>query len=162
MIIVSDTSIIANLLVIQRLDILRAVFFEVLIPPAVNAEVMALEGIGTDLSKYKSADWIKVVSPKNELKVATLREVLDEGESQAIALALEIHCELLLIDERLGTKVAKNEGLSTLGLIGLLILAKKRNLISAVKPFLVELKEKAGFWLGVSLVEQILKDEGEL
>lgn len=102
-----------------------------------------------------------MVAPKNEIKLASLREVLDEGESQAIALALEIHCEILLIDERLGTKVAKSEGLSTLGLIGLLVLAKKKNVISAIRPILSELKEEAGFWLGTSFMQQILKDQGE-
>lgn len=52
MIIVSDTSVIANLIVIKRLEILLVVFSEVLVPPAVHAEVMALDGIGTDLSTY--------------------------------------------------------------------------------------------------------------
>jgi len=109
MIIVSDTSIIANLIVIQRLIILKDVFFKVLIPPAVHDEVMELEGIRVDLSSYKSAEWIEVVTPKNTSKVASLRETLDEGESQAITLALEMHCNLLLIDIRIGTKVAKRK-----------------------------------------------------
>ena len=81
---------------------------------------------------------------------------LDEGESEAIALALEIRCNLILMDERLGTKIARTEGLSTIGLIGVLLLAKQKNIIPALK-----LKSKAGFWLGASLLEQVLHDAGE-
>ena len=59
MIIVSDTSPVSNLILIGRINILRELFDEIIIPPAVNFEILALEQFGKDLSKYRNADWIK-------------------------------------------------------------------------------------------------------
>ncbi|MBA4122624.1 MAG: hypothetical protein H0X72_09200 [Acidobacteria bacterium] len=56
MIVVSDTSPVSNLILIRRLIILRELFAEVIVPPAVDAEVRALKNFGKDLSEYENAD----------------------------------------------------------------------------------------------------------
>ena len=117
--------------------------------------------MGHDISSYEKAAWIKIRDAENQTKADEFMQHLDEGESEAIALALEIRCNLILMDERLGAKIARTEGLSTIGLIGVLLLAKQKNIIPALKPILTELKSKAGFWLGASLLEQVLHDAGE-
>jgi predicted nucleic acid-binding protein len=162
MIVVSDTSPVSNLILIRRLIILRELFAEVIVPPAVDAEVRALKNFGKDLSEYENADWITIAQPNDFAKIEALELKLDEGEAQAIALALEINCELLLIDERLGTIIAHQEGLKTIGLVGVLIKAKEKGLITQVKEVLFELKNDAGFWLGEKLQKQILEQIGEL
>ncbi len=73
MIIVSDTSPVSNLILIERLDILQKNFTEITIPPAVDAEVRALKQFGKDLSEYETAEWISIISPKNLQKVRTLQ-----------------------------------------------------------------------------------------
>ena len=73
MIIVSDTSPVSNLILIERLDILQKNFTEITIPPAVDAEVRALKQFGKDLSEYGTAEWINIISPKNLQKVRTLQ-----------------------------------------------------------------------------------------
>ena len=118
MIVISDTSPISNLLLIQRLDILQSVFTEVIVPTAVDREIQALKKFGKDIGRYQTAKWITVSEPSDLEKLKTLRTILDEGEAQAIALAIELKCELLLMDERLGTTVARDEGLQTVGLAG--------------------------------------------
>lgn len=162
MIVVSDTSPISNLILIERLYILRELFAELIVPPAVNDEILALKDFGKDLEEYENSEWVKVLHPTNFEKVEELKLKLDEGESQAIALALEIECELILIDERLGTNIAHQEGLNTIGLIGILIKAKERGLINQVKDILFELKNEAGFWVGDKLQNQILKELDEM
>lgn len=162
MIVVSDTSPVSNLILIRRLIILRELFAEVIVPPAVDAEVRALKNFGKDLSEYENAAWITIAQPTDFAKIEALELKLDEGEAQAIALALEINCELLLIDERLGTIIAHQEGLKTIGLVGVLIKAKEKGLITQVKEVLFELKNDAGFWLGEKLQKQILEQIGEL
>ena len=53
---------------------------------------------------------------------------LDRGESEAIVLAKELHADFLLMDERLGTSTAESMGISTIGLLGVLIKAKEQHL----------------------------------
>lgn len=162
MIIVSDTSPVSNLILIQRLDVLQKLFSEIIVPSAVDAEIHALKQFDVDLSEYENAEWIKISHPINLQKVQTLQIKLDAGEAQAIVLALETNCDLLLMDERIGTNVARAEGLQTVGLIGVLIKAKQENLIPKVSEVLYELKTLAGFWLGAKLENKILKELGEV
>ena len=162
MIIVSDTSPVSNLILIERLDILRKLFTEIIIPTAVDAEIRALKQFDIDLSAYETAEWIKVSAPTNLQKVQTLQINLDEGEAQAIALALEINCDLLLMDERIGTNIARQEGLQTVGLVGVLIKAKEEKIIKEVREVLNELRNVAGFWLSNKLKKKILEELGEI
>mgnify|MGYP001767929126 CR=1 FL=1 len=46
---------------------------------------------------------------------------LDGGESEAIALAIELSADLILIDERKGTEAARRLGLTTIGVLGVLL-----------------------------------------
>lgn len=161
MIIVSDTSPVSNLILIRQLDILRKLFYEIIVPPAVDAEVRALKQFGIDLSEYENDGWIKISQPANLQKVQTLQAKLDAGEAQAIVLALETNCDLLLMDERIGTNVARQEGLQTIGLVGVLIKAKENGIIKEARPILSDLKHLAGFWLGEKLENQILENLGE-
>lgn len=161
MIIVSDTSPISNLLLIGRLDILRDLYRSVVVPESVDSEVRLLKGLGKDVSEYENAAWIEVLTPKDEAKTNFFKTILDPGEAEAIALALELKCDFLLIDERIGTKVAKENGLKTLGLVGVLVKAKEEKLIPNVRPILDELRSVAGFWLTDRFVARILSQVGE-
>ncbi len=162
MIIVSDTSPVSNLILIERLDILQKLFSGIIVPPAVDAEIRALKQFGKDLSKYENAEWIEIVFPRNQQKLQTFKNKLDEGEAQAIVVALETNCDLLLMDERIGTSVARQEGLMTIGLVGVLIKAKEEKTIERVGEVLSELKNQAGFWIGEKLERKILEEIGEL
>lgn len=162
MIIVSDTSPIANLLQIRRLDLLQQLFGKILIPPSVHKEIKRLENFSIDLTAYYNATWIEIIAPINEAKVLEFMLEIDEGESEAIVLAKEHQADYLLIDERLGTSIALTEGLQTIGLIGVLIKAKEIGLITAIQPILNDLENKAGFWISKKLKNIILKDLGEI
>ncbi len=161
LIVISDTSSIANLILIGRIDLLHQVFHKIIIPPSVNSEIEALQEFEVDLSLYYQSNWIEIIAPSNSEEVNDLMLVLDEGESEAISLAKELKADFLLIDERAGTNRAIQEGLSTIGLVGILIKAKELGLIELVEPVLIQLKEEAGFWLGKKLMESILRTIGE-
>ncbi len=162
MIIVSDTSPISNLVTIGRLPILREVFAEIVVPPSVNDEILALDQFGIDLTDYTSATWIKAIQPIDTRKVRSLETKLDRGEAQAIVVALEIGCDLLLMDERLGTSIARSEGLRTIGLLGVLVRAKELGIIESVRALLSELRDTAGFWIDDELERAVLSEVGEI
>ncbi|WP_157818089.1 DUF3368 domain-containing protein [Candidatus Thiodictyon syntrophicum] len=86
---------------------------------------------------------------------------LDAGEAASIALALELSAELILIDELDGRHQARRQGLTTMGVAGVLLLAKRQRLIEVVKPLLDDLRLRARFWLSHSVYEQVLAKAGE-
>ena len=108
-----------------------------------------------------TADWVKRTPVENRHLVQALRQDLDPGESEAIALALELGADLLLMDERFGRESAQYFGLRYIGLVGVLIEAKHKGLISTVQPYLDALRDRAGFRLSTVLYERVLRDLGE-
>ncbi len=155
MLIVSDTSPISNLILIGRLSLLRDMYQVVIVPPKVHAEVLALEDFGEDISAYTTANWFEIKAPENAALVQQLLEKLDEGEAEAIALAKELSADFLLIDERRGWKIADEMGISSIGLIGILLKAKQAGLLPSVMSVVDELRTKAEFWIKDSFYEQI-------
>ena len=103
---VSNTSPLMNLAIIDRLDLLRDFCETVHVPEAVWDEIV-IRGDGKPGSReVASANWIERHKVENEHLVVALREQLDAGESEAIALALQLNAPLLLIDETEGRRVA--------------------------------------------------------
>lgn len=111
----------------------------------------------------QSASWVEVRQVANREVINRLcNEVrLDPGESEAIALALELKADLLLIDERRGRAEANRLGLRITGLLGILVEAKQ-NLITAVKPLINALIATSQFRVSSALYNQILKMVGEV
>lgn len=93
--------------------------------------------------------------------VNSLRATLDFGEAEAIALAVELNADRLLIDERLGRVIAVRSGLQVTGVLGILVAAKRRNLIQDVKPMLDALTQQVGFWVDEQLYAEVLQAAGE-
>jgi len=60
---------------------------------------------------------------------------LGAGERAAITLALSLHADLILIDERKGTAVALGKGFEVTGTLGVLGLAARRGLVDLADSF---------------------------
>lgn len=156
MIVVSDTSVISNLFLVGHLDILEKLFISVVIPQKVQMELLALKGFGIDVTPILTAAFIVVKKPSNQAFVHKLMTELDEGEAQAIALAVEVNADLILMDEMKGRALAEQQGLKITGLFGVLLRAKHRGLIQQIKPIMEQLKSEIGFYISDSLFAQIL------
>nr|WP_244141990.1 DUF3368 domain-containing protein [aff. Roholtiella sp. LEGE 12411] len=87
---------------------------------------------------------------------------LDNGESEAIILALESKTDLLLIDERRGRAEVQRLGIRITGLLGVLLEGKTRGFVVAVKPLMDKLIEDSTFWISPPLYDRILILAGEI
>jgi len=144
---VANSTPVIGLQRIGRLDILQELFATIYIPPKVQEEI----GI--------TIDWIKVQAPSNQILVDVLKIVVDEGEAEAIGLALEKGLRLI-IDDRKARIYAKRLGVKVIGTAGILVRAKKVGIIPSVKSLLEALKQK-GFYLSSELIAEVLRLVGE-
>jgi predicted nucleic acid-binding protein len=161
-VIVSDSSSLISLARIGKLDLLRRLYGELVIPQAVWNEV-TVKGAGqAGAEELKSAAWIKTVTVANDELVLALQRDLDAGEAEAIALALEKKADLLLMDERLGRETAQYFGLRYIGLLGILTEAKHKGEVEAIKPVLDLLRNRAGYRISVELYRRVLHETGEM
>lgn len=161
MIIVSNTSPLFYLFSINHLDLLPQIYDKIIIPVAVFEEITNIGNTDVSATLVPQLSWIKTQAVTNIELVHSLKTELDKGEAEAIALAIELNADRLIIDERLGRQKAKQLGVSVIGVLGILIAAKQRNLIKAVKPLLRQLTEQTGFLLDSKLYLEILQIVGE-
>lgn len=159
--VVSNTSPLMNLAIIGRLDLLRHFYETIHVPQAVWDELVE-QGAGKPGSEaIAAAQWIQTHTVQNQHLVAALREQLDSGESEAIALALELKATLILLDETEGRRVATLYGLNKTGALGILLRAQKDGVISSFKDEMDKLKQEAHFWISPPLFEKLLRTAGE-
>lgn len=150
MVVVSNTSPLIVLSNTGELDLLRFLFGRIAIPRGVAEE------FGEQLP-----EWIEVKDVQNQVVVSLLREKLHKGESEAIALAVELNAELVIIDDKTARNTASYLGLNVIGTAGLILLGKKKGYYKEIKPVVDNLTKK-GFRLSNDVMEQILKEAGEL
>lgn len=157
MTVVCNTSPISNLAAIGQLALLQQVYGSIVVPLAVVDEIAKVAAIYTQAALVPSQPWILIQSVTDRTLVQRLQgKKLDLGESEAIAIALELDAELLIIDEQLGRRIAVSEGLNITGLIGVLLEAKNRELIAKVKPLVDDLIVQARFRISTQLYTDIL------
>jgi predicted nucleic acid-binding protein len=158
-IVVSNTTPLVALAWLERLDLLPALFGAIHIPDAVYNELHSIpEKIGS--SELAAVDWLRVTTVENALAVQMLANELDAGESEAIVLAHELRAGLLLMDERRGRRRAIEGGLTVTGTLGILIEARKRDLIGPLQPLLAHLRELP-FRMTQTLYVDVLRQVGE-
>jgi len=154
MIVVSDTSAISNLLQIDSIHILHSVYGKIIIPTLVYGELCDVEG---QKKAIDSLSWIEVARPKDVELVTKLESSLDRGESEAIALAIELKSDFLIIDELSGREIAESLGIKIVGLIGTLLKAKEKGIIQSISPVLDRLSLEAGFHISPTLRKYVLE-----
>lgn len=136
----------------------------VTVPTAVWREVVA-QGKGragtTELEAALRDGWMEIVSPTNEPLVRLLNRDLDEGESEVIALAIELQATLVLLDETDARQAAERYKLPKTGIIGILIRARHQNKIPSLRLELDKLRMEGGFWIDEQLYQQALQTVGE-
>nr|WP_199307797.1 MULTISPECIES: DUF3368 domain-containing protein [unclassified Leptolyngbya] len=149
---------------IQYLQLLPELYQQVIIPEAVYRELTDLDPPVPGTLEVQTASWLGIRQVTHREVVERLQnEVrLDPGESEAIALSLELNADLLLIDERRGRAEANRLGVKITGLLGILVEAKQKNVIPAVKPLMDALIATSDFRVSKALYNQILNIVDEI
>ena len=157
MIVVSNTSPLTNLAAIGQFDLLHQLFQELHIAEGVWQELNAGGHAWPGSREVANASWIHRHEPGDQALMIALEENLDRGEAETIALALELSSDAVLIDELEGRHSAQRQGLKVLGTLGILLDAKARGLLFAVRPHLEALRDRVGFYLSPPLYEHVLR-----
>ena len=158
--VVSNTSPLTNLAAIGDFDLLRQLFECIHIAEAVHQELGAM-GREWPGKAEVARDWVEIHQVEMRHLVTSLEQDLDPGESETIALGVELNATLVLMDERDGRYRARRLGLRPMGVVGVLMLAKERRLIPEIRPRLDALRVDAGFWLSESVYQQAVAAAGE-
>jgi len=135
-VVVADTSPINYLVLVGYIDSLPSLFDKVTLPTVVKDELSHLKA--PVVVRNWIADppaWVEVRKTASAPVRDASLEKLDAGEEDAIALAIEIHADLLLMDDEEGVKAARGKGLEVIGTLGVLSRAAQRRLLDLSDAF---------------------------
>ena len=164
MLVVSNTSPLSNLAIVDRLALLHQRYGSVLMPGMVEKELAALSHAQARqrISQAISSGWLLVKrEPNIQATALSYARRIDPGEAEAIALAEYIHADKLLVDDRLGRELARERGVPVTGILGELLYAKKQGSICSVTEVMEELKSQARFFIRADLFALIQREAGE-
>lgn len=157
MIVVSDTSPINYLLLINQIDLLPRLFDQIIIPEAVEAE-MRDPDVPPILQQW-------IADPPSWLTIQAVSAIdetlssLDPGEQAAITLAQMLPADLLLIDERLGRQIASDRGLPIIGTLGILDDAATQGLIDLAQ--VIAQLQQTNFRVSRRIIQALLNKQTE-
>ncbi len=143
--VVVDTSALIALSNINRLDLLRRLFTDVLVSRAVAEEY------GEPLP-----GWVRVLNTKNRQLVQALLGYVHRGEAETISLAIEVKANIVILDDKKARNIARKLGLKVIGTIGILILAIKQNLIDNIEVEINRLL-RTSFYLSQEVITKSLE-----
>jgi len=153
----SNTTPIISLATIGHVALLKQLFGTIYIPHAVYQELKTKQAPG---HQEIDTPYFEKQAIQGPLYVGFLHHDLDRGEAEAIVLAKELNADALIIDERTGYLIAKEQGLHVIGTLTVLLMAKEQGLIPTVKPLLDGMMRR-GRWYSQFVYEEFLKKIGE-
>ncbi|MEA3359560.1 MAG: DUF3368 domain-containing protein [Thermodesulfobacteriota bacterium] len=157
---ICDAAVLIGLSKIGKLDLLEKLYEKIYIPWAVYNEVV-VRGRGRPGSEeIDKAKWLGKKKVKDHAAVNMLASEFGQGESEVLVLVKELKADWLILDDARARTAAISAGYRVIGLAGILLLAKQRNLIEEIKPLFDELVDK-NFRLSDKIMQAILDKAGE-
>jgi len=159
-IVINTGPIIALVAACGDLRMLPLLYEKVLVPFEVAREVRAGGQNGFAVKQFEAAVWLDLWP--SEINVSPfLRNTLDSGEAAVIQLALNENISTVCIDEALGRRSARLNGLKLTGSVGILLRAKQEGHIASVRLALTRMRDH-GIWLSETVSQAALRESGEL
>jgi uncharacterized protein len=157
---VSNAGPIIALSAIDRLEILKSIFKEIIVPEPVHNEIMQGGRDFIGLGSYRKATWIEVVPLAGPIE-PLLGTLLDKGEASVIQLAREKGVDFVLIDERKARKLARKiYGIHVIGSARILVEAKHQGFIPNVREALEGMRS-TGYWIHDDIMKKALEQAEE-
>jgi len=152
--VVSDTTAITTLLKAGQVCLLRELFEKVFVPQAVWAELMAFHS--------ELPDFVELRAVSNVSQRLPGTETLGRGEAEALLLAKELNVRLLVTDDRKARLAARRLSIGCIGLVGLVVQAKRAGKISSVRDLLETIETKGGLYLSDAVIAEALRLADEI
>jgi predicted nucleic acid-binding protein len=154
-VVVSDTTPLHYLILIGRDSVLQKLYGEIIVPPAVLTE-LGHPAAPKDISAWAKSPpaWLTVLSPQS---IPTQFDNLDFGERQALALAKEIHADLVLLDDKVARRCAEQESLKVKGTLGVVADAAKAGLLNFRET--IESLQRTSMHLDAKLAQRIIEEQ---
>lgn len=143
--IISNTSCLIVLDNIGMLDVLKELYGKVFITEEVSKE------FGKTVP-----DWIEVRKVSDNKYLKLMKNFVDLGEASTIALAVETDDIVIILDDLKARKLGQKLNLKITGTIGVLIKARKRNIITSTQEVLNRLRNE-GFRISDEIEKEFLK-----
>ncbi len=156
---ICNTSPLLYLHLVKHLALLPKLYGRLLIPSAVQDELLAGAKQGVSVPVVENLPWLRVVATHSPELIPLITD-LGRGEAEVIALGLERPGSRLVLDDALARRIARLNGLLFTGTVGVILKAKQRGFLETVEPVIFALRN-AGLWLGDRLVAEALQQAGE-
>ncbi len=148
-IVTNTTPLIALAVATGSLDILRAMYARVLVPAAVANEILAGGDSAPGVAAFRGATWLE---HRPDVRISSyLSNSLDRGEAAVIQTALDESIALVCIDEAVGRRVARLNGLTVTGSVGILVKAHQQGYAISLADAIRRMREH-GIWLADGVV----------
>jgi predicted nucleic acid-binding protein len=151
--VVSDTTAITTLLKVEQVRLLQDMFGLVFVPPAVWDELAAFHAT--------LPTFVELRPVRGSLHRLPGTELLGRGEAEALALARELNAQLLLTDDRKARLAARRLHIPCIGLVGIVVQAKRLGRIPSVHNLLHVIETKGGLYLSELVISEALRMAGE-
>lgn len=157
-IVIADAGPLIAISRLHKLDLLPQIFGRVLVTDIVFAEC-------TGRSDFPESSIIRKAVDLNQLELcaspdfSAFTQKIDAGEASAIAVAIDFGCGVIM-DDKAGRRMATNASVPVIGTVGVLVLAKRKNLISLLRPLLERLVS-SGYFLSDEIIAAALQVSGE-
>lgn len=158
-IVINTGPIIALVAALGDLTILEKLYREVLVPYEVCSEILQGGAASFAVKEFNDATWLKKYDIPQKIS-PFLSQTLDVGEASVVQLALRSNLSTVCIDETVGRRVARLNGLKITGSIGILLRAQKDGCPVTMKEAIQRMRAH-GIWLSDGVVAFALRQAGE-
>jgi len=142
-----------------RLELLKKLYGHITVPEAVKKELREGQAQGEDVPQLEKYTWVEIRSVSMPMYLQLIAD-LGLGESEVLALATNHPSALVILDDKLARRIAEMQGFRLTGTAGVLLRAKQKGFVPALKPVIERLLD-LDFRLKPDLVTATLELGGE-